>query len=98
MSTDLKKTDPVAEWAKESLSLAELTRLLVEHYGHHAGKFDLMLQYDVGSGAVGPDKENQGPGVMIGLRRVGLVPSTQAGPTTVDASVVNPAKKARRKG
>ena len=79
------------------LSLGDLAVLLVKHYGLSEGTFDLMLQYQIGAGAVGPDKEHLVPGVMVGVSQVGLVPSTKVGPTTVDASLVNPTTKPRKK-
>lgn len=79
------------------LSLGDLAVLLVKHYGLSEGTFDLMLQYQIGAGAVGPDQEHLVPGVMVGVSQVGLVPSTIVGPTTVDASLVNPTAKPRKK-
>lgn len=79
------------------LTLKDLSILLVKHYGLNEGTFDLMLEYQIGTGAIGPDKDNLIPGAMIGVSRIGLVPTSKVGPTTVDASVVNPAKKTRKK-
>ena len=69
----------------------------MKHYGLNEGTFDLMLEFQIGTGAIGPDKDNLIPGAMIGVSRIGLVPTSKVGPTTVDASVVNPAKKSRKK-
>ena len=77
------------------LSLEQLTVLLIRHYGLTEGTFNLMLQYQIGTGAVGPDKSHLVPGVMVGVSQVGLIPNSKAGPNTVDASVVNPAKRRR---
>lgn len=82
---------------EEPLTLKNLSVLLVKHYGISEGTFDLMLEYQIGTGAIGPDKENLIPGAMIGVSRIGLVPTSKVGPTTVDASLVNPAKKTRKK-
>lgn len=56
-----------------------------------------MVEHQIGTGAVGPDKDNLFPGVMIGLSRVGLVLTTKHGPNTVDAALINPTKKLRKK-
>lgn len=96
MSTETKKPELPRVPVEAPLSLGELAVLLVKHYDLSEGSFDLMLQYQFGTGAVGPDKEHLVPGVMIGVVQVGLVPSTKAGPNTVDASLVNPKKKLRR--
>lgn len=79
------------------LSMAELAILLVKHYGLNEGTYDLLVQYQLGTGAVGPDKDRLVPGVMVGVSHIGLIPSTNVGPSTVDASLVNPAKKYRKK-
>ncbi|MDC8773436.1 hypothetical protein [Roseateles albus] len=97
MSTDSKvlglQTPPVAA----PLSLRDLAILLVKHYDLNDGMYDLMVGYHVGTGGVGPTKEQAVPGVMIGVSEVGLVPSSNVGPNTVDASEVNPKKKPRKK-
>lgn len=79
------------------VDVRELARLLIKHYGLTEGEFDLMIRYQVGTGAVGPDKESQVPGLMIGVAEFSLVRSREAGPNTVDAATVNPAKKRTRK-
>lgn len=97
MSIDAKtrKQQPIPVAAP--LSLEDLAVLLVKHYGLSEGTYDLLLQYQIGTGAVGPDKDHLVPGVMMGVSHVGLAPSTKSGPSTVDASLVNPTKKPRRK-
>lgn len=84
---------PVAD----PVSLRELSVILVKHYGLHTGRYDLLVEFQIGMGSVGPDPQSVLPGAMIGLSRVGLMPSQKDGPTTVDAATVNPAKKARKK-
>lgn len=79
------------------LSMRELAEVLVKHYGLHQGCYTLIVEFQVGTGAVGPTRESTVPGAMIGVAKVGLMPTTEAGPTTIDASVVNPAKKPRKK-
>jgi hypothetical protein len=94
MSTELiSMPQPVGS----PLSMRELSEVLVKHYGIHEGKFDLMIEFQIGMGAVGPDPANVTPGAMIGVSRVGLIPVDVMGPTTVDAAIANPAKKASRK-
>lgn len=79
------------------LSMRDLAAVLVKHYGLHEGRYDLLIEFQIGMGAVGPDPTALTPGAMIGVSRVGLMPSQTDGPTTVDAAIVNPAKKARKK-
>lgn len=82
---------------KPPLSLRELAVVLVKHSDLSAGQFDLLLEYQIGIGAVGPAKNNLVPGAMIGVTRVGLLPAVAIGPNTVDAAKINPAKKLRSK-
>ncbi len=77
------------------LTIRELTKVLVKHYGLKQGEYDLLVEYQIGTGAVGPDKDNMLPGAMIGVSRIGLTPATTVGPTTVDAAVTNPSKKSK---
>lgn len=79
------------------ISLRDLASVLVQHYGLHEGRYDLLVEFQIGVGAVGPDPSSLTPGAMIGVSRVGLMPSKDDGPTTVDAAIVNPAKKPRKK-
>lgn len=92
MSIDTKTLEQHPTPVDAPLSLGELAVLLVKHYGLTEGTFDLMLQYQIGTGAVGPDKNHLVPGVMMGVSQVGLIPSPKVGPNTVDASLINPTK------
>ena len=79
------------------LTTQDLAAVLVRHYGLREGKFDLMIEYQIGAGAVGPDKDHVLPGLMIGVAKIGLVPASKDSPLTVDAAAVNPPLKSRRK-
>lgn len=76
-----------------TLSIRELTELLIKTNGIHEGKFELSVEFQIGVGGVGPSPETVVPGAMVGVNKVGLTPSIADGPNTVDASVVNPKKK-----
>jgi hypothetical protein len=91
----INKSQPF-EPAFEPLALRELAELLVKHYDVHEGLFDTLVEFQIGVGPVGPTPDSQCPGAMVGVSKVGLVRSTKAGPATVDASIVNPAKKKRK--
>ena len=97
MSIDAKTREESLTPIGVPLSLRELAVLLVKHYGLNEGAFDLLLEYQIGTGAVGPDKDHLVPGVMMGVSQVGLVPSKKVGPSTIDASLVNPTKKPRKR-
>lgn len=80
-------TEPVAE----PLSMRELAAVLVKHYGLHEGHYTLVVEFQVGTGPVGPDRENLTPGAMLGVSKVGLMPTKEAdGVLTVDAKNINP--------
>ncbi|MDZ4251930.1 MAG: hypothetical protein U1A72_05080 [Sulfuritalea sp.] len=97
MSTDKSATSWTPTPVEAPLSMRDLAGVLVKHYDLHEGHFDLLVEFQIGMGAVGPDPSALTPGAMIGVSRIGLMPSRADGPTTVDAAIVNPAKKSRRK-
>lgn len=80
------------------LAMQQLAALLVKHYGLHEGKFDLSVEFKIGVGAVGPSKNDVLPGAVVGVAKVGLAPSEEDGPMTVDAAVVNPPTSRARSG
>lgn len=73
------------------ISMRELTTILIKHYGLHTGRYDLLVEYQIGVGPVGPDPASLVPGVMFGFGRVGLLAANGDAPTSVDAALVNPA-------
>ena len=87
MHTDTQAGMPSAPLA-DPLNMHQLTQVLVRHYGLTQGLFDLVVEFQIGTGAVGPDKDRLLPGAMIGLARVGLAPAKVRGPSTVDAAEV----------
>lgn len=97
MSTDKPATSLDPTPVDAPLSMRDLAGVLVKHYDLHEGHFDLLVEFQIGMGAVGPDPTSLTPGAMIGVSRIGLMPSKSDGPTTVDATIVNPAKKTRKK-
>lgn len=94
MSVIDKKMPSAAPTPVESpLSMRELAAVLVKHYDLHDGKYDLLLEFQIGMGLVGPGPKALTPGAMIGISKIGLIKSTADGPTTVNAADINPAKK-----
>ena len=75
-----------------SLSIRQLTELLVRHLDLHDGLYDLMTHFSIGTGPVGPSLNELSPGLMVGLTGVGLIKVTTAGPNSVDASQINPSQ------
>ena len=76
-----------------TLSAVDLTTMLIKHYDFHEGLFDLLLEFQIGVGAVPIHAKNiNAPGAMVAVTGFGLAPASIKGPTTVDASEVNPSK------
>lgn len=72
------------------LKLTELLELLVRHFGHHEGLFDLAVHFKIGAGAVRPEKGEVLPGAIFGFAGISLKRVDKVGPNTLDAAVVNP--------
>ncbi|MFZ4539484.1 hypothetical protein [Propionivibrio sp.] len=86
-------TDPVPPISNHTFSLQETTALIIKHLGIHEGKFDLMLEFQIGVGQFGPSSEHLLPGAAVGVSKIGIVESPAPGASTVDASIVNPKPK-----
>lgn len=80
-----KAVDPV-------LSLRDLTELLIKHYGIHEGKYDLLMEFQIGTGMFGPTPDAKLPSAFVGVSKIGLMPASVESATTVDAAIVNPGK------
>ena len=91
MSTDIVKVHEGN--VKSPLSIRELTTLLISHYGLHEGKYDILVEFQIGTGPIGTDPENRLPAAIIGISKVGLRAATSTSPSSIDASEVNPAIK-----
>lgn len=79
------------------LNLRELTAVLIKHYGIHEGRYDLLMEFQIGTGMFGPTPEATCPSAMIGFSSIGLMPSLPNSPVAVDAAEVNPQKKKTKK-
>jgi len=97
MSTNRRKTD--FDSINAPLSMKELVEVLVKHYGLADGDYDLGIEFHIGTGPVGPNSEELVPGVVLGVKSVGLAhakPSASVEPTSGQKSP-SPAKKPRAK-
>ena len=93
MSTEIKAANKLLVPVEQPLSLQELGAMLVKHYDLHEGLFDLMFEFQIGIGPVGPSPESLVPGAMVGVSRIGLMETLEKGPRTIDATQVNPRRK-----
>lgn len=87
---DSLKSNPGPE---ATFSLLEVTELLVKHQGLHEGIYNLSFEFQLAFGAVGPTPEQACPGAMLGISRMGLSKVDKKNIHSVDAAIVNPAKK-----
>lgn len=61
------------------LSMKELTDVLVKHYNLPEGKYDLEVEFQIGTGPVGPNKDDLIPGVILGVKSIGIGTSQEMG-------------------
>jgi hypothetical protein len=76
--------------------LKEITEILVRHHGIREGLYDLLLEFQIGIGAAGPDPSSVVPSAMVGVRRIGLTKTTTPGASTVDAAAISPPVEAKK--
>lgn len=88
---------PKISVTESPLSLREMTEVLIKHYGLREGLYELLVEFQVGMGVVGPTPQTALPGATVGLSKLGLIQVLVAGDNTLDAAIVNPHKKPSRK-
>ena len=88
MSTKKTKKETTLKPVDSPLTIQELGRVLVKHYGLVEGKYDVLIEFGIGIGAVGPTPETRVPGAMVGVNKIGLIPTDTVSPLTIDASEV----------
>ena len=72
----------------EMLSLRELGQVLVKHFGHTEGLWDVAFEFRLGVGAFGPSPEHVLPSAMMGISKVGIQRADKTGPHTIDAAAL----------
>jgi hypothetical protein len=72
-----------------NVGIKDLATILIKHFGLTEGKFELAVEFQIGLGGVGPDKAAPIPGVVVGLRAVGLQAAREGMPNAVDAAEVS---------
>lgn len=100
MSPHTKKHDQAVEPPapiKPPLTMKELAVLLAKHYDLKEGLFDILIEFKMAFGAVGPTKDETLPGAIVGVSKIGLVPTQRISSTTIDAAEANKPKRSRRK-
>lgn len=79
----------------EPLAHKDLVAVLLRHYEIHEGEWDILVELMLGAGPIKPAPDQAYPGALVGITRIGIQKTEIKGPATVDASVVNPAAKAK---
>ena len=75
----------------------KLAEILVKHDGLHEGIWALNFELGIGGAVLNNDDGDAVPTAIVPIRSVGLVRSEEETAISVDASQVNPPKRARRK-
>ncbi len=96
MSTDQTIVPNSIEASPPPLELKKITEILIKHYGLHEGKFDILIEFQIAVGVMGPEPKSALPGALLGVAKLGVARSVADGPTTVDAALVNPKPKKSR--
>lgn len=68
--TNRRKTD--SSDIVNSISTKELVSVLTKHFGLEEGGYELGIEFQIGVGPVGPSSEELVPGVVLGVKSVGL--------------------------
>lgn len=79
----------------QPLSRRDLTELLIKQYGLHEGHYELLVEFMIGSGNMGPTPETSAPSAVVSFSKVGLIKMSEPSLLSLDATVVNPVKKKR---
>src|ERR1700752_4179310 len=74
--------------ADAPLSLRELAQVLIKHYGHTEGLWEIAGELQFGLGRVGPTDDAL-PGAFVGGSKVGLGRGAKGAPQVVGGAKVN---------
>ena len=97
-NTDPKLMAPsLPEAVVSPLNNRELSALLIREYGLHKGHYELLVEFMIGSGNMGPSPEAVAPTAFVSFSKVGLIKVPVPTSLSVDAATVNPLKKSRAK-
>lgn len=77
------------------VGLREVGEMLIKHFGHHEGYFDVSVELGFAVAASDFPPHGRSPSAVVGIVGIGLVQVPDLGAVTLDASVVNPAQGTR---
>ena len=72
-------------------SLEQLSTLLVKENRIHEGHYEPFFEFQFAAGAIGPNEQEILPGIMLGVKSVGIRKVDTPTPLSIDAAMVNPA-------
>jgi len=84
----------MAEATTYHFSHQEVVEALIKQQDLHDGIWSLIVEFGLGSANTGPGPQDLNPTAIVPVLKMGLVKSKELTNLAVDASVVNPAKKA----
>jgi hypothetical protein len=90
----------MVETTSFTFSLKEVTESLLKQHGIHEGKWVLAIEFGLNIGMIGLVPTDVKPGVMILANNLQLQRATEPGSPPnliVDAAVVNPIQKPKKK-
>lgn len=68
--TNRRKSD--SSHIVNSISTKDLVSVLTKHFGLEEGGYELGIEFQIGVGPVGPTSEELVPGVVLGVKSIGL--------------------------
>lgn len=86
-------TQPTNSSIVNEKSLRELTELLIRDAQVHEGLYDLSIELQITISTFAHPSSEPLPGALIGVKSVGLMPTSKASSTAVDAGAVNPRRR-----
>ena len=86
----LPSSEPDLNLPISPTSLKELAEILIKHFDHHEGFYEVGFQFNIAVGSVGTDPSTIAPGAIFTVGGVGLTKCLESNPLGVNASVINP--------
>jgi len=85
-----KHTEEKNNTSSISYTLQQIGEMLIKQEGIHKGLYNVICEFQIGVGGVGPNPESLTPGVSVGVASIGIMKVDTAGPLTINAADLNP--------
>lgn len=101
--SDTKRRKSDSSNIVNSISTKDLVSVLTKHFGLKEGGYELGIEFQIGVGPVGPNSEELVPGVVLGVKSVGLSRrekdvTSESNPTEISNEDQAPKKRRAKKG